>query len=153
MTLTIGQTFRNKQGISLSISTSLWFSMLGTDIFLFTRDCLHEVGNLLWQFQHVSTDWYFWFNCANHSAIDLSTALEPDISCQECLIGLQDRKQLMGATEVRTPKHRWMAYLPGNQSSQASLLGEAKKKPNNFVRGVWGLKMGKEKQAMIAQAS
>lgn len=37
MTLSIGQTFRNKQGISLSTSTSVGFSVLGIDIFLFTR--------------------------------------------------------------------------------------------------------------------
>lgn len=52
----------------------------------------------------------------------------------------------MGATEVRIPKHRWMANLPGNQSSHASLLGEAnKKKKKNLYKGVWGLNMGKEK--------
>lgn len=153
MTLTIGQTLRNKQGISLSTSNSVWFSVLGIDIFLFIRDCLHEVGNLLWQSQHVSTDWYFWFNRANHSATDLSTALEPDISCQECLTRLQVRKQLMGATEVKIPRQRWMADLPGNQSSQASLLGGANQKNLRLYKGVWSLNMGKEKQVMMVQAS
>lgn len=74
-------------------------------------DCLQEVGNLLWKsLHHTSTACYFWFNWANHSITDLSAPLELHISCQEHLVPLQDRKQLIGATGVRTPKHReWVS--------------------------------------------
>jgi len=96
-------------------------------------DCLHEVGNLLWKSQHhVSTAWYFWFNCANHSVTNLSAPLESDISCQELLTRLQGRKRWMGATGARTPKRRGMMALPGNPSSRASLLGEASQRRNFY---------------------
>lgn len=110
------------------------------------RDCLHKVVNLLWKWQHrVSTAWWFRFSRANHSTPDLSAPLESSITCQELLTRLQDRKQSMGATQVRTPTPRGMAGLAGNQAGQAGLLGEASQK-KSFIEapgaGIWGRKGG-----------